>query len=362
MSTVGDYFDATQFQGINEGIGTSGIVISLEGTPADGSYANMHGDTGIDGPQGDPGTPFRWQGDVADQVALGDLIPILGPAMAGFAYRVLSDNSVMFWTGAKFVSFLDAFGALGPTGQVSTLSIGTVTTGAVGSPLIVSITGSPPSQTLNLTVPRGGAGQKGIQGPPGPISGSTDFDSTVTMANGMSLLWNTSTSKWTPTQWPGFRGPWSVVETQSWDNPTSGFIGNLTNATANTPVTLATINIPAQPIRWRPYIAGGASIAGTATDFSTRFDLEVRNGSTTGEILARGPGSTVYIDWYAQLRPFFASSFAAGSTVGTIAPSTAVTLYLIVNHAVGPSPGGDTFNYKRQNAQIIVWAMPVVTP
>lgn len=356
MSTVGEYFDATQFRGINEGA-AAGVVTSLEGTPADGSYANMQGAQGDTGPEGAPGTPFRWEGDVADRAALDALIPVLTEHMFGYAYRVLDDNSVMFWTGTKFVQFVDAFGGLGPTGEVNTLSIGTVTTGAVGSPLIVSITGTPPSQTLNLTVPRGGTGQQGPQGPPGPIRESTDYDNTVTHTNGMVPLWNTTTSKWVPTEWQGFRGPWSVMETQSWDNPSSGFAASQSNVSTS-PNTLATINIPAQPIRWRPYIMGGAVLSSIATDFTTRVDLEVRIGSASGEIVARGVGSSVHVDWYARLRPYFASSFSAGSTTGTIAANTAATLYLVARRNLGSG----NYNYSRTNAQMIVWAHPAVAP
>lgn len=357
MATVGDYLAATRFQGINEGAGAAGVTISLEGTPADGSYENMSGAQGDTGPQGPAGTPFRWEGDIADRAALNSIIPLLNSAMFGFTYRVLSDNSVVFWTGSKFVSFVDAFGGLGPTGAVNVLSVGTVTTGAVGSPLIVSITGSPPAQTINLTVPRGGTGQKGPDGPPGPLRNSTDYDNTVTHVDAMVPLWSNSTSKWVPTQWPGFRGPWSVQEAQSWDNPSAGFLADQTNISTN-PLTLATINIPALPIRWRPYIAGGAILSSVATDFTTRVDLEVRNGSASGELLARGIGSAAFVDWYAQLRPYFASSFTAGSTTGTIAANTAATLYVVARRNLGSG----NYNYKRSKSEIIVWAHPVITP
>lgn len=357
MSTVGDYIAATQFSGINEGIGQPGIITSLEGTPADGSYENLRGAQGPQGPQGPAGTPFIWQGDVADRAALNAIIPLLTKDMFGFTFRVLSDNSVMFWTGTKFVQFVDAFGGLGLTGAVNTLSIGTVTTGAVGSPLIVSITGTPPTQTLNLTVPRGGTGQKGLQGPPGPIRGSTDYDNTITHTNGMVPLWDEGTSKWTPTEWPGFRGPWSVMEAQSWDNPSTGFVADQTNISTS-PLTLATINIPAQPIRWRPYIEGGMAISMVPTDFSAQVDIEVRIGSTSGTIVGRGIGSLAPVEWWVRLRPYYTSSFSAGSTTGTIAASTATTLYVMARRNVGSG----NWNFKRAKASIIVWAHPSEAP
>lgn len=355
--TVGDYIEFTKFQGINEGVDTAGVTLSLEGTPADGSYANLAGGQGPQGPQGEPGIPYVWQGDVADRAALDALIPTLRPAMRGYAFRVEDDNSLMFWTGSDFITFLDAFGGHGKTGQNNTLSIGTVTTGAVGSPLIVSITGTPPSQTLNLTVPRGGQGQQGLQGPPGPVRDSTDYDDTVTHTDGMIPLWDDSASKWVPTEYPGFYGPWSVMEAQSWDNPSSGFAADQTNI-STTPNTIATINIPALPIRWRPYIIGGAVLAAVPTNFTTRADLEVRIGSASGEIVARGLGSAVNVEWFARLKPTFSATITPDSTTGTIAPSTATTLHVVIKRNLGSG----NYSYKRAGAQIIVWAHPVVGP
>ena len=61
-------------------------------------------------------------------------------------------------------------GSTGPAGPANTLAVGTVTTGAAGSSAAVTITGSAPSQTINLTIPRGDAGatgSTGAQGDPG---------------------------------------------------------------------------------------------------------------------------------------------------------------------------------------------------
>lgn len=55
-------------------------------------------------------------------------------------------------------------GDTGDTGPANTLSIGTVTTGAAGSSASASITGTAPSQTLSLTIPRGNTGATGATG------------------------------------------------------------------------------------------------------------------------------------------------------------------------------------------------------
>lgn len=53
-------------------------------------------------------------------------------------------------------------GSTGATGPANTLTVGTVTTGAAGSNAAVSITGTSPSQVLNMTIPRGNAGTSSV--------------------------------------------------------------------------------------------------------------------------------------------------------------------------------------------------------
>lgn len=61
-------------------------------------------------------------------------------------------------------------GQQGPAGPPNSLTIGTVTTGASGDPADAQITGTSPSQTLSLTLPRG---DQGIPGDPGFIVSDT---------------------------------------------------------------------------------------------------------------------------------------------------------------------------------------------
>lgn len=51
-----------------------------------------------------------------------------------------------------------ATGPTGPQGETITLTIGTVTTGAPGTPAEASITGTSPNYVLNLTIPQGPTG------------------------------------------------------------------------------------------------------------------------------------------------------------------------------------------------------------
>ena len=63
-----------------------------------------------------------------------------------------------------------ATGATGPAGPANTLSIGTVSGGASAA---ATITGTAPSQTLNLTLPAGAKGDTGSTGPAGPANALT---------------------------------------------------------------------------------------------------------------------------------------------------------------------------------------------
>lgn len=70
-----------------------------------------------------------------------------------------------------------ATGATGATGPANTLSIGTVTTGAAGSSASATITGTAPTQTLSLTIPRGdtgasGSGSGNVTGPASSVVGN----------------------------------------------------------------------------------------------------------------------------------------------------------------------------------------------
>lgn len=59
----------------------------------------------------------------------------------------------------------------GDPGPANELSVGTVTTGAVGSPAAATITGTPPTQVLDLTIPQGDPGPAGVGVPAGGATG-----------------------------------------------------------------------------------------------------------------------------------------------------------------------------------------------
>ena len=109
------------------------------------------------------------------------------------------------WSGTTLLingsNGVDLKGAKGDAGPANTLSIGTVTEGNAAA----EITGTSPSQVLNLVVPKGPKGDQGIAGSPTPLTGNGPPDAGLgvvgdqyidTACTNGALVWR----KW-PTGW-----------------------------------------------------------------------------------------------------------------------------------------------------------------
>lgn len=354
MTTVGEYFAGVSLRGLNEGIGAESVVQSFAGTPADGSLELPTGPQGDTGPAGPDAMPFRWEGDISDPTALAALATKLGAAHAGKAWRVLSTDALMYWNGTSFDSFPEAFGGHGPTGPVNVLTLGTVTTGAAGSDLGVSITGTPPAQTVNLTVPRGVKGVKGPIGTPGPLRGASDYDDTTPPVNRAVPLWDPTASKWKPVAYPGWRGPYAAFEGDSWDGA-AGFAATQAS-TSTSPNTICSVNVPAQDCDWRPLVLGAALVRTSTNDGTTRVDIEARITSDAGQIVAYGPGMAYGLDWATKLGPQFnTAAMTPTSSAGVISAGVAAVIRIVLRRNVGSG----SYTYTRTGAHVSVFAVPV---
>ncbi|MFE6863640.1 hypothetical protein [Nocardia sp. NPDC057668] len=264
----------------------------------------------------------------------------------------------MYWNGIGFESFSESFGAMGPDGQTCAITIGTVDTVPAGSPLEVTLTGTAPTLTLNLKVPRGVKGRKGEAGPPGPIRQASDY-ADGTHSDRMVPMWDAVAGKWTPRPFPGLRGPWSIIENRAWDSGT-GFAPTQTNI-GTSPNTIAQLNIPAQDTAWRPVVSGGVLIRTTepVESFTTRVDAEVRIGSASGQIVALGAGLAFGLDSFTRFQPYYATSvLTPSSSVGVVPKDQPVTLFVVLRRNQGDS----NYTYTMPGANITCWAQPVVTP
>ncbi|MGV9676211.1 hypothetical protein ACWDSJ_13100 [Nocardia sp. NPDC003482] len=358
MSSIGEYFASALIRGIDEGVGTPGLVQSMHATPRDGSLELMTGTPGPQGPAGEPCVSFRWEGDIADQAALSAMATKLGPAQAGKAWRVLATDTLVYWNGSSFDTFVEAFGAAGPEGNPCTITLGSVDTGPAGSEFQATVTGTAPNLVLNLTVPRGVRGRKGEVGGPGPIRGASDFADTATLADRSVPTWDTSVQKWRPRPYPGLRGPWSLMEGQAWDGGV-GFAASQNNVSAAS-ITVAQLNIPAQDCDWRPMVTGGVvvqNLEGTST-FNTRVDAEVRLGSASGQIVALGTGLGASIDAHCRFQEYYGARVTPSSTAGVVSAGQPAVLVVVIRRNAGSA----NYNYSRAGAQIVCWARPVGLP
>lgn len=103
-----------------------------------------------------PGQYLRATNDASNYVE-GPVTSYSGTTLVLNVTRAIGSGTYTSWN-------INIAGDIGPA---NSLTIGSVTTGAAGSSASAEITGSPPSQTLNLTIPRGNQGIQGIQGPQG---------------------------------------------------------------------------------------------------------------------------------------------------------------------------------------------------
>lgn len=137
------------------------VAGSIKGPKGDQGIQGVKGATGATGPAGQG---IEISGSVA---TYADLPTGLGTADAGHAYEVTADGKLYVWSGTQFPADgqgSDFRGPQGDTGPANSLSIGTVENGVTPD---ATITGTPPSQTLNLTLERGPAGATGGTGDKG---------------------------------------------------------------------------------------------------------------------------------------------------------------------------------------------------
>lgn len=348
--TVGEYLASVRMIGVDDGVGLENVVNSFQVTPTEGLLELKAGIPGPQGPAGPDAWPWEWRGDVADMVALEAIRPTLGTGNRGWAYRVMSTNTVMYWDGEVFYPFLNAFGAEGPRGLPNGLTIGTVTTLPEGAQATATITGDPPNQVLNLGIPRGGEGEVGPPGLPGLLMQAPDVDNTVPLQPNYVLLWNTTTEKLTPSPWPGWNGPWSLAEADF----TSG--SNI----ATVPRTIASVTIPAQPQAWRPFVQGGLSLQSHVSSVGQSYvQAEVRIGSASGQVCAIAPGFPS-ANWVrAMFEPYWGNApISPTSPVGVIPAGQTTTLYVIITRPSGSS----NYSHNTSAASLLVWAQPVHDP
>lgn len=303
------------------------------------------GQKGLTGPQGDPSYGFEFMGAVADQAAL-DAITVTR-ADRGKAWWVTATNQLRIWNGRFWIPFDDALAGTGHQGPPNVLS-GVAVTGTVGSSAAAELTGTSPNQVLTLTVPRGATGATGDPGVAGRIQDASDVDLTTTaLGDNMVLKWNATTSKFEPAGSPTWRGPWTIG-------------GNRFAAASNaaeTPRTLASMTVPAQPFPWRPYIIGRVPLqAHVSAVGDSRVDIEVRIGSEDGTVIAYGIGfPTANYIWIKIIPRYPQVLSPAATNIGVIPAGQTTAFFVRAVRAFGNA----NYSTVTDIAYLTVYAMPL---
>ncbi len=132
-------------------------VLAQAGTPG------ATGATGAQGPAGTPGAvgvTYRGTWVAATAYHANDVVVFNGATYLGATTSLGSqpDVSPAQWA---VLAVNGAVGATGPSGAAATVSVGTVTTGAAGSQVSVTNSGTASAAVLNFTIPQGAPGTGG---------------------------------------------------------------------------------------------------------------------------------------------------------------------------------------------------------
>ena len=137
------------------------------GPKGDIGLQGIQGPTGNTGPQGLTGATGA-QGPKGDVGATGPS----GPTGATGATGLTGSTGPQGLTGATGsqgpIGLTGPTGATGPSGTAATISVGTVTTGAPGSSVVITNGGSSSAAVFNFTIPKGDPGTNGTNGAQGP--------------------------------------------------------------------------------------------------------------------------------------------------------------------------------------------------
>lgn len=341
--TLGEVFDVIrprlELRGVNDNNGELIRSVSLEATPTEGYIELPKGDAGQEGQPGPTQPVVQWQDAINDEVAL----PAgLGPGQTGWTYANTSNGDVFIWLGDSWLRLPHALTVIGPAGATNRLSIGTVTVLAPSATATATITGTPPNQVLNLSIPKGEDGPDGPPGPAGPIAAAADFDTSVAVQVGDVLAWNGT--KWSPRAFPTIRGPWTLGS--------SAFTEYTTDTASQ---VVAQLTIPAQSVACRPMVFGGVEVNPQSS--STRIDTEVRLGSATGTLVALGPGipSSMYVT--SRILPCLEGTYTPGNAPDVIPAGTQAVLYVVQKRV----QGSVTWRSTRLRASLVAYLIPVTS-
>lgn len=263
-------------------------------------------------------------------------------------------SAAYIWYGAEF-RFLD-FGTQGPPGIYPHIAPKVALTGnssAVSTVSAVTGTGaatSPYGWTLNLHVPAGPEGEAA------PLASFSDVNMTVPPTLGQFLAYNGT--DWAPADVGDiFIQPYTV--------PESAFISIAGIRFAST-TTVCAFSVPPQPFAWKPLVWGQLAMFELELSLNPlAIGVEVRLGSPTGTLVARGFGNS--LSGVVTLVPHASDP---GNPSVEITPSNATaevpanhggtqgTLYVnLLNDGIAA-----LYDFNASNSELVVLAVPTSSP
>jgi hypothetical protein len=221
-------------------------VIDVEGNPSTQDVAvivsNQQGPQGSQGPTGSTG-PTGPQGATGATGSTGATGPANTLAIGTVTSSATPSATITGTAPNQTLNLVLAKGDKGDTGNTgatgpsNVLSVGTVTTGAAGSSASATITGTSPSQTLNLTIPRGDTGSAATVAVGTTTTGAAGSSASVTNSGTSSA----ATFNFTiPQGATGSTGPSNVL---SIGTVTTGAAGSSASATITGTSPSQTLNL-----------------------------------------------------------------------------------------------------------------------
>ena len=151
--------------------GPQGIQ-GIQGIKGDQGIQGVKGDTGLKGDKGDTG--LKGDTGTAATITLGTV----STGAAGSNVAITNSGT----TAAAIFNFTIPRGDTGSAGAAATISLGTVTTGAAGTNAAITNSGTSAAAIFNFTIPQGAKGDKGDTG--------TGFTSISPAANNALVISN----------------------------------------------------------------------------------------------------------------------------------------------------------------------------
>ena len=316
---------------------------------------------------------YSWNGSAYERIQATILtgigVPLSSLGATGDLY-LATDTSVLYQKGASSWTGLSLLkGATGAIGPANTLSIGTVSTGTAGTSASATITGTSPTQTLNLTIPAGAAGSGTytkqsanftaavgviyvttgsitVSDPASPASGDSY---TVYVGGGTATIGGTA---YAVSKLPVVRyysgSAWSTLASVSTDNLTlNGTNNTAPSQTASSSSSLLTRSLSESVMPWsKPFDLKAMTLANSANastgsipDAQSDYSLTLTTGSAVSGNYARasigglatsfggGQGTQLTNAWSLCFELGMQSTpttFQFGMIVGTAAAATSL--------------------------------------